>query len=139
MQCLGEIAAPNEVRQSFQEFTNMNASAVQIKEALGKHSYRDDAAAQNRPHQQSALLDVIDHAGFCNALSLLWQGSNQITLVLAGYVAGPLIAGFYRVFLARVMRERYQRRCDRSEEHTSELQSHSFISYAVFCLKKKKT
>ena len=25
----------------------------------------------------------------------------------------------------------------RSEEHTSELQSHSFISYAVFCLKKK--
>ena len=27
----------------------------------------------------------------------------------------------------------------RSEEHTSELQSHSFISYAVFCLKKKNT
>src|ERR1051326_7553836 len=26
----------------------------------------------------------------------------------------------------------------RSEEHTSELQSHSFISYAVFCLKKNK-
>src|ERR1051326_9275410 len=32
------------------------------------------------------------------------------------------------------------RRCKlapRSEEHTSELQSHSFISYAVFCLKKQ--
>src|ERR1051326_1635912 len=27
---------------------------------------------------------------------------------------------------------------NRSEEHTSELQSHSFISYAVFCLKKNK-
>src|SRR5210317_1957765 len=27
---------------------------------------------------------------------------------------------------------------DRSEEHTSELQSHSEISYDVFCLKKKK-
>src|ERR1051326_3758785 len=26
----------------------------------------------------------------------------------------------------------------RSEEHTSELQSHSFISYAVFCLKKQR-
>jgi len=26
----------------------------------------------------------------------------------------------------------------RSEEHTSELQSHPVISYAVFCLKKKK-
>src|SRR5213080_1873103 len=28
--------------------------------------------------------------------------------------------------------------CLRSEEHTSELQSHSGISYAVVCLKKKK-
>ena len=28
---------------------------------------------------------------------------------------------------------------ERSEEHTSELQSQSTISYAVFCLKKKKT
>ncbi len=27
---------------------------------------------------------------------------------------------------------------DRSEEHTSELQSRKRISYAVFCLKKKK-
>src|SRR3546814_1515466 len=31
------------------------------------------------------------------------------------------------------------RRRDRSEEHTSELQSLMRISYAVFCLKKKKT
>src|SRR3546814_9023306 len=30
-------------------------------------------------------------------------------------------------------------RCGRSEEHTSELQSLMRISYAVFCLKKKKT
>src|ERR1051326_9255195 len=37
-----------------------------------------------------------------------------------------------REVLAETRRER------RSEEHTSELQSHSFISYAVFCLKKKK-
>src|SRR5881409_4233886 len=29
-------------------------------------------------------------------------------------------------------------RRSRSEEHTSELQSQSHISYAVFCLKKKK-
>src|SRR3546814_2102172 len=40
---------------------------------------------------------------------------------------------------------RCHRRCpdsrdpDRSEEHTSELQSLMRISYAVFCLKKKKT
>src|SRR3546814_5273901 len=33
---------------------------------------------------------------------------------------------------------RFQRRIRRSEEHTSELQSLMRISYAVFCLKKKK-
>src|SRR3546814_2517041 len=41
----------------------------------------------------------------------------------------------------RVARENHHRRGgddDRSEEHTSELQSLMRISYAVFCLKKKK-
>src|SRR3546814_4276674 len=33
----------------------------------------------------------------------------------------------------------HERQQDRSEEHTSELQSLMRISYAVFCLKKKKT
>src|SRR5216110_3793143 len=35
--------------------------------------------------------------------------------------------------------ERPQHGVLRSEEHTSELQSRELISYAVFCLKKKKT
>src|SRR3546814_5324805 len=35
--------------------------------------------------------------------------------------------------------ERFARGIVRSEEHTSELQSLMRISYAVFCLKKKKT
>src|SRR3546814_2397567 len=35
-------------------------------------------------------------------------------------------------------REAVERLCLRSEEHTSELQSLMRISYAVFCLKKKK-
>src|SRR3546814_1834234 len=34
--------------------------------------------------------------------------------------------------------QRHQPRAARSEEHTSELQSLMRISYAVFCLKKKK-
>src|SRR3546814_5072189 len=36
-------------------------------------------------------------------------------------------------------REVARQRATRSEEHTSELQSLMRISYAVFCLKKKKT
>src|SRR3546814_1141177 len=40
---------------------------------------------------------------------------------------------------AAAWREMYERARTRSEEHTSELQSLMRISYAVFCLKKKKT
>src|SRR3546814_6810676 len=38
-----------------------------------------------------------------------------------------------------VVRAAADNRAPRSEEHTSELQSLMRISYAVFCLKKKKT
>src|SRR3546814_10548172 len=40
---------------------------------------------------------------------------------------------------AKTRQRRIERTCDRSEEHTSELQSLMRISYAVFCLKKKNT
>ena len=40
--------------------------------------------------------------------------------------------------LQKVLLKNLVGKLSRSEEHTSELQSHSFISYAVFCLKKKK-
>src|SRR3546814_1108762 len=39
---------------------------------------------------------------------------------------------------AQLLQRVEQRRVGRSEEHTSELQSLMRISYAVFCLKKKK-
>src|SRR3546814_15073240 len=48
-----------------------------------------------------------------------------------GRCRGPLCHARYR-------RRLQPRRADRSEEHTSELQSLMRISYAVFCLKKKK-
>src|SRR5213595_4227800 len=43
-----------------------------------------------------------------------------------------------RVFRRGRVCSRARGRARRSEEHTSELQSPSVISYAVFCLKKKK-
>src|SRR3546814_3080694 len=43
-----------------------------------------------------------------------------------------------RPFYAQPFRHRHGPICCRSEEHTSELQSLMRISYAVFCLKKKK-
>src|SRR3546814_7917882 len=66
-----------------------------------------------------------------------------------GVLAGVLLSGIF--FAAKVQRMFAVRRdlspdgtratyfVSRSEEHTSELQSLMRISYAVFCLKKKKT
>ena len=53
--------------------------------------------------------------------------TQEIDLVISDYLMPGEMNGVD--FLLRV----------RSEEHTSELQSHSFISYAVFCLKKKNS
>src|SRR3546814_9162793 len=50
----------------------------------------------------------------------------------------PLILGLYFPFLRATVAAEADRR-QRSEEHTSELQSLMRISYAVFCLKKKNT
>src|SRR3546814_3436825 len=52
------------------------------------------------------------------------------------YDSAPL--SFFEPMVRRVM-ERPINSLYRSEEHTSELQSLMRISYAVFCLKKKKT
>src|SRR3546814_1628433 len=49
-------------------------------------------------------------------------------------------ARFHMWVLARLLKRNHGRETGiRSEEHTSELQSLMRISYAVFCLKKKKT
>src|SRR3546814_977257 len=57
-------------------------------------------------------------------------GSSAMVLI-SRYTAEE----FYTLYRLRVQTELL----DRSEEHTSELQSLMRISYAVFCLKKKKT
>src|SRR3546814_1396627 len=67
-------------------------------------------------------------------------GKRGVVLFLALFKAGVLkdgdIAG--RKHRDRPLGVRPMTVADRSEEHTSELQSLMRISYAVFCLKKKK-
>src|SRR3546814_4933423 len=53
----------------------------------------------------------------------------------ARYFASPSAAAKILKASSRVSAREYEKR---SEEHTSELQSLMRISYAVFCLKKKK-
>src|SRR3546814_7271505 len=63
-------------------------------------------------------------AGFTFPLPADWQGPVTLELHARGAVRSAL--------RPRLLRER-------SEEHTSELQSLMRLSYAVFCLKKKKS
>src|SRR3546814_2012468 len=65
-----------------------------------------------------------------NTDARLLEGSNILEIVYLGTNPDEarLISG--------LIRDTY---LERSEEHTSELQSLMRISYAVFCLKKKKT
>src|SRR3546814_1838183 len=67
-------------------------------------------------------------------------------IVQLGQARQPALArihghpGLVAPFPAQIVRHQLEERQDivRSEEHTSELQSLMRISYAVFCLKKKK-
>src|SRR3546814_4805881 len=61
-------------------------------------------------------------------------GGRRRRLSLGGGLLGLLTACWVRASV----RPLYPARAGRSEEHTSELQSLMRISYAVFCLKKKK-
>src|SRR3546814_4088326 len=68
-------------------------------------------------------------------LALRWSGRVSLTprILAVNIFALALLAGGF--FYLDSYRSRIE---DRSEEHTSELQSLMRISYAVFCLKKKK-
>ncbi len=62
--------------------------------------------------------------------------NNKLNLVIGlvlGMMVGVGLAFLFELLDRTVKDEKY-----RSEEHTSELQSQPIISYAVFCLKKKK-
>src|SRR3546814_2782682 len=62
-------------------------------------------------------------AGCCGNTTSPFEGHAENVAVDCGNTCNPMTSSG----------------CRRSEEHTSELQSLMRISYAVFCLKKKKT
>src|SRR3546814_9276320 len=83
------------------------------------------------------------HGGVAECRGLQWQGfAGVIGAVSASPVRGTARHPGGAIFRADdrgVTACRLQGAGSRSEEHTSELQSLMRISYAVFCLKTKKT
>src|SRR3546814_6344310 len=66
---------------------------------------------------------------------LLWTGGLIVVLPLTALAVGWQRQAALQAERVTAQALDYE---DRSEEHTSELQSLMRISYAVFCLKKKK-
>src|SRR3546814_8206534 len=91
--------------------------------------------------------------GWAGPVMVFGEGLETLLSVREVLPAMPMIAGLSAAHLAAIafpdgLRRLYVARdnddagrlaFERSEEHTSELQSLMRISYAVFCLKKKKT
>src|SRR3546814_7320613 len=72
-----------------------------------------------------------------------WQDSNMRSncalYVDAGYLLASAATRITGTSLRNGIHVEYRALIQRSEEHTSELQSLMRISYAVFCLKKQNT
>src|SRR3546814_2617492 len=89
------------------------------------------------PNDRSGVLAAaVDDAAKAASTAILFHFTRPDTLSLMIW-RPPSLPGFARLPLLTLMHA--ARTCLRSEEHTSELQSLMRISYAVFCLKKKKT
>src|SRR3546814_5826628 len=81
----------------------------------------------------------LDQAAF--VMALFGPGVGKIDVDACQRVRCDHVAGhFHRIVLddAYIAGPRFVDALERSEEHTSELQSLMRTSYAVFCLKKKK-
>ena len=71
-------------------------------------------------------------------LNMNQEGIDKLVNVGLGLTAGLCLGVAGSLITQNFNAPDHTIKIERSEEHTSELQSHSFISYAVFCLKKKK-
>src|SRR3546814_8178876 len=99
--------------------------------------YRTSGPIASRRQGASAGICVVSQRRAQEGPAELLAEPGQLTEVLGGLPAGSRVA---------LLQERHHDLLhepglalggDRSEEHTSELQSLMRISYAVFCLKKK--
>src|SRR3546814_7492498 len=91
-----------------------------------------DLFVQELTRGTDQLVDRLDHVdGNADCSRLIGDGSRNRLPDPPRGVSAELIPPAILKFIDRL------HQADRSEEHTSELQSLMRISYAVFCLKKK--
>src|SRR3546814_5972639 len=89
---------------------------------------------------QLSELTVLEAADLAKLLEEKWGVSAAAAVAVAGPAAGGAgaVAEEAQTEFDVILTGDGGKKINRSEEHTSELQSLMRISYAVFCLKKKK-
>ena len=141
------LAAPATTYHRKSIFDYINGAA----ELYFAYDFRAVAAAEYQDGETSVIIDVYDMTTPENAFGIYslnrYPGANYVDIGNEGILTDTNLDFWKGRYFCKVysfdMSEKYQKDVvnfggRRSEEHTSELQSHSFISYAVFCLKKKK-
>src|SRR3546814_10195796 len=101
---------------------------MQARTKIGALSNIDNASLASSCKKMGIDFDIIVTAERVGAYKPSWEHFNTALADLEAM-------GIPR---ERILHVGQSLRADRSEEHTSELQSLMRISYAVFCLKKKK-
>src|SRR3546814_4949615 len=99
---------------------------------LAFHAARDVRAGAGRQGRRWRQLAVAQGRGGLCGNAMEWRADCHSTAELRRAENRRNRSGCARRYL------RWWRQAGRSEEHTSELQSLMRISYAVFCLKKKR-
>src|SRR3546814_757548 len=110
------------------------------------------SAASSEPSERDVMAfdtSVFERIGRVNVLGGVWACKYSLPHMLARCMGAILFTSSTSAFAgdvgqfsygaSKAMVNWYIKTIARSEEHTSELQSLMRISYAVFCLKKKKT
>src|SRR3546814_5942456 len=87
---------------------------------------------------QTCALPISSGAGTTGSRSSLACAPRQMICAISRRLSSASVTVLRCGSISTRPGMRTRHRCGRSEEHTSELQSLMRISYAVFCLKKKK-
>src|SRR3546814_6616902 len=114
------------------------APSAQTPLASATHDVADAAAATQdgeMPPVPAAAANASDRPADTTSVA---AASDAAVPVTAAPASGRLQVNFTGKSWIRITDANGKTLLDRSEEHTSELQSLMRISYAVFCLKKKK-
>src|SRR3546814_6239600 len=132
------------ILQRRQQPHNAEAGFRDVAFANDLRSEKEVALEQIEPERKAALKVVVGlHFLGDQACAETAQAGNllvQLAIGAIGYFDLDDVGEFeQRVDLGGVFAQHEIVEHDRSEEHTSELQSLMRISYAVFCLKKKIT